>query len=72
MEGKQPAQGGHGSIEIAGVQLGADDVNKLSNILDGKYGQPVYEQGVTTVDQRQVLQQTIADAKMTALVGETL
>ena len=71
-EGKQPPRGGHGAIEIAGVQLGADDVGKLSNILDGRHGQPVFEQGTSNIDQRQVLQQTIADAKMTALVGETL
>ena len=32
--------GKHGAIEIAGVDLGQDEIIKLSNILDGKTSNP--------------------------------
>ena len=66
---------GHGTIEIAGVTLEAQDVKKLNTILEGqnegeqKTGAPYYEEGT---NQKMVLQQSIADAKMTALMGQTL
>lgn len=61
----------HGKIEIAGVQLEPNDVVKLNKILDGEY-QLAGTSGELTapaIDQKLVLQQSIADAKMTALMG---
>ena len=77
---------GHGRIEIAGVVLQGDDVTKLSNILDGHYrpkgsalddtaGEQVQipqDQNTGSVDPKLVIEQNIADAKMTALMSQTL
>jgi hypothetical protein len=65
---------GHGKIEIAGVELEPNDVYKLNKILDGEYkiagkGTNIEEQQTQSIDQKLVLQQSIADAKMTALMG---
>ena len=77
---------GHGRIEIAGVVLQGDDVTKLSNILDGHYrpkgsavedtageqAQIPQDQITGSVDPKLVIEQNIADAKMTALMSQTL
>lgn len=78
---KEALPQGHGRIEIAGVVLEAEDVTKLNNILEGNYTLPQQE-GVKieeqkelkqpAINQKVVLQQSIADAKMTALMSQTL
>ena len=51
-----------------------NDVAKLNSIIDGQYQIKGTEDELQTpaIDQKVVLQQSIADAKMTALMSETL
>ena len=67
-EMKEP---GVGKIEIAGVELAPNEVQKLTQILD-PMGDEEAKVSEMPGDPKFVLQQTIADAKMNALMGETL
>lgn len=59
--------------------LEQNDVAKLATMLSGQYngnqeatGAPYEEDGAQNEEQKLILKQSIADAKMTALMGETL
>jgi hypothetical protein len=69
----------HGKIEIAGVSLEAPEVKKLASIIAGQHDgdqeatkMPYVPNGDPQLDQKLILKQTIADAKMTYLLGQTL
>ena len=66
-----------GRLDVAGVLLEAEDVQRLNDILEGNgpgsiQNQHDFKREEGGLNQKLVLQQYIADAKMTALMSETI
>ena len=63
---------GYGQIQIAGVMLEPADVQNLNRILDGPPREETNTDEAPSQGHSLVVQTSVADAKMSALMGETL